>query len=158
MIDIPRGEAPNFLIDVPKIQAAVSKYKPKLLFLTSPNNPDGSLISSEDIATLLALPVLVVLDEAYIEFCDSTESRMKDVLSHENLIVLRTFSKRAALAGKSILHILMTCSDILIRFASRLWCFPSLANGLFVARETTVQRISCCRNFRLCRIGQSGVP
>ena len=47
---------------------------------------------------MLALPVLVVLDEAYVDF--STEpSRLDWVLRHDNLVVLRTFSKSAGLAG-----------------------------------------------------------
>mmetsp|Transcript_6212 Transcript_6212/g.24718 ORF Transcript_6212/g.24718 Transcript_6212/m.24718 type:complete len:355 (+) Transcript_6212:2363-3427(+) len=99
IIDVPRGAAPDFKIDVPAIKAAVHEHKPKVLFLTSPNNPDGSVIHPSDIDALLELPVLVVLDEAYIEFCETHQSRMQDVLAHENLIVLRTFSKRAALAG-----------------------------------------------------------
>jgi len=99
VIDIPRGEAPGFKINVRGIQEAVRENKPKVLFLTSPNNPDGSIIDPEDIDELLKLPVLVILDEAYIEFCDSQESRVPDVLQHDNLVVLRTFSKRAGLAG-----------------------------------------------------------
>lgn len=47
---------------------------------------------------LLELPVLVVFDEAYIEFSD-VASKMSWVVERENLIVLRTFSKCAALAG-----------------------------------------------------------
>lgn len=99
VIDVPRGGAPEFKIDVSAIKAAVEEHKPKVLFLTSPNNPDGTMIDQEDIDALLALPVLVVLDEAYIEFCAKQQSRMRDVLTYDNLIVLRTFSKRAALAG-----------------------------------------------------------
>ena len=54
------------------------------------------------------LPVLVVLDEAYIEFSNPGTSRIGGVLKHDNLIVLRTFSKRAALAGtKQEFHRLM---------------------------------------------------
>lgn len=41
-----------------------------MVFLTSPNNPDGSLLSDEDLLEILKLDVLVVLDEAYIEFAD----------------------------------------------------------------------------------------
>ena len=41
-------------------------HAPKMVFLTSPNNPDGSVIAEADLLALLALPVLVVLDEAYI--------------------------------------------------------------------------------------------
>ena len=72
-------------------------YAPKLLFLTSPNNPDGSVIADGDLRRLLALPVAVVLDEAYVEF--HGRSRLDWVLEHDNLMVLRTFSKRAGLAG-----------------------------------------------------------
>ena len=46
----------------------------------------------------MQLPVLVVLDEAYIEFADEP-SRIKWVQQYDNLVVLRTFSKSAALAG-----------------------------------------------------------
>ncbi|MBL8091855.1 MAG: aminotransferase class I/II-fold pyridoxal phosphate-dependent enzyme, partial [Anaerolineales bacterium] len=72
-------------------------------FITSPNNPDGSLISPEIMDELLSLPTLIVLDEAYIEFAGenlgANLSRIKEVQNRENLIVLRTFSKWAGLAG-----------------------------------------------------------
>lgn len=48
------------------ITRAVEERAPKMVFLTSPNNPDGSVIAEADLLALLALPVLVVLDEAYI--------------------------------------------------------------------------------------------
>jgi histidinol-phosphate aminotransferase len=53
-----------------------------------------SVINDEDLLKMLDLPVLVVLDEAYVEF-SSLQSRMTWVKKHDNLIVLRTFSKRA---------------------------------------------------------------
>ena len=69
----------------------------KILFITSPNNPDGSVLRDACLQRLLELPLIVVLDEAYIEFAGG--SRADWVLEHENLIVLRTFSKWAGLAG-----------------------------------------------------------
>ncbi|XP_002966952.2 histidinol-phosphate aminotransferase, chloroplastic [Selaginella moellendorffii] len=96
VIKVPRFH--DFRIDVPGIVQAVKEHSPKLIFLTSPNNPDGSLITDEDLMAVLALPLLVVLDEAYIEFADQP-SRMKWVQDYDNLIILRTFSKRAGLAG-----------------------------------------------------------
>jgi len=69
----------------------------KILFITSPNNPDGSVLSDACLRQVLQLPLIVVLDEAYIEFAGG--SRADWVLQHENLIVLRTFSKWAGLAG-----------------------------------------------------------
>jgi histidinol-phosphate aminotransferase len=79
--------------------AARSTQHAKLLFLTSPNNPDGSLLDPDDLARLLKLPLLVILDEAYIEFAGLKHSLARWVLEHDNLIVLRTFSKWAGIAG-----------------------------------------------------------
>lgn len=90
----------NFHVDVPAIQKAAAEHpNAKLLFLTSPNNPDGSLLTPRDLAALLRLPLLVVVDEAYIEFAGLEKSVADWVLVHENLAVLRTFSKWAGLAG-----------------------------------------------------------
>ncbi|KAL2473963.1 Histidinol-phosphate aminotransferase 2 [Forsythia ovata] len=88
----------DFSLDVERIAEVVEQERPKCIFLTSPNNPDGSVIDDETLLKILALPVLVVLDEAYVEF-SGVESRMGWVKTYENLIVLRTFSKRAGLAG-----------------------------------------------------------
>lgn len=96
VIKVPR--LPNFSLDIPHIIEVVEQEKPKCIFLTSPNNPDGSIINDEDLLKILNLPILVVLDEAYIEF-SGLQSRMNWVKKHDNLIVLRTFSKRAGLAG-----------------------------------------------------------
>ncbi|KAK4860040.1 hypothetical protein QYF36_016222 [Acer negundo] len=96
VIKVPRKS--DFSLNVEHIIDVVEQEKPKCIFLTSPNNPDGSVINDEDLLKILELPILVVLDEAYIEF-SGLESKMKWVKKHENLIVLRTFSKRAGLAG-----------------------------------------------------------
>ncbi|KAL7132968.1 hypothetical protein ABFS83_12G110600 [Erythranthe nasuta] len=94
VVKVPRN--PDFSLDVKRIFEVVEQEKPKCIFLTSPNNPDGSIIDDETLLKILGLPVLVVLDEAYIEFA-GIESKMKWVKKYENLIVLRTFSKRAGL-------------------------------------------------------------
>ena len=101
VVRVPRR--PDFSLDIEAIEIVFRSpttphaHTPKLLFVTSPNNPDGSIVSDDDLRRLLALPVAVVLDEAYIEFHGA--SRLRWVLEHENLLVLRTFSKRAGLAG-----------------------------------------------------------
>ena len=103
-IEVPRNT--DFSLNMDGIRKAVDKYKPKLLFIASPNNPDGSLIPSDVMDELLALPLLVVLDEAYIEFAGenlgANLSRIREVPLRENLVVLRTFSKWAGLAGLRI--------------------------------------------------------
>jgi histidinol-phosphate aminotransferase len=87
-------------VDVSAIEtAARANPATKLLFLTSPNNPDGSLLADAALQRLLALPLMIVLDEAYVEFAGLDCSRAAWVRQHTNLIVLRTFSKWAGLAG-----------------------------------------------------------
>jgi histidinol-phosphate aminotransferase len=89
----------NFALDLDRIRKAVEKYQPKIIFLASPNNPDGSLLPAEQINALLDLPIIVVLDEAYIDFAHSKPSWIGEVENRENLVVLRTFSKWPGLAG-----------------------------------------------------------
>jgi histidinol-phosphate aminotransferase len=103
-IEVPRHA--DFSLDMRAILRAVETYHPKLFFITSPNNPDGSLIARDVMDQLLALPTLVILDEAYIEFAGADLgaelSRIREVPMRENLVVLRTFSKWAGLAGLRI--------------------------------------------------------
>ena len=96
VVTVPRLD--GFKLDMESIHSAVEQHKPKIVFLTSPNNPDGSMITEAELLEVLALPVLVVLDEAYIEF-SSESTRMPWVTKVPNLVVLRTFSKSAGLAG-----------------------------------------------------------
>ncbi len=95
-IEIDRKE--NFSLDTESIVELAHKDRnTKIIFITSPNNPDGRMLDEGCLRQLLQLPLIVVLDEAYIEF--SGQSCADWVLEHENLIVLRTFSKWAGLAG-----------------------------------------------------------
>ena len=89
----------DFSLDVAAIERAVAHTpRAKVLFVCSPNNPDGSLVDDATLRRLLALPALVVLDEAYVDFA-AVPSRLAWVEQHDNLVVLRTFSKLAGLAG-----------------------------------------------------------
>ena len=96
VIDIYRRA--DFSLDLEAMAEAVTRRNVKLVFLCSPNNPSGGLIAREDIRTLLALPTTIVIDEAYIEFAEQ-ESLAQWVAEYPNLIVLRTLSKWAGLAG-----------------------------------------------------------
>jgi histidinol-phosphate aminotransferase len=96
VINVTRNS--DFSLDVDGILDAAEKFFPKLIFLTSPNNPDGSLIPQPVLQKLLALPALIVLDEAYIEF-SGVPSAITLTPDTWNLIILRTFSKLAGLAG-----------------------------------------------------------
>jgi histidinol-phosphate aminotransferase len=83
----------DFTVDVESITSA----RAKLLFLNAPNNPDGGLVAEDVLRRLLELELVVVLDEAYAEF--SNASHVGLTREYGNLIVLRTFSKWAGLAG-----------------------------------------------------------
>lgn len=118
---VPVRRNEDFSLDVEGIEQAVANHPTaKILFLCSPNNPDGSTIPDADLRRLLQLPVLVVLDEAYVDFdfghrehrgarektsfssvtsVANSSSRIHWTLEHDNLAVLRTFSKLAGLAG-----------------------------------------------------------
>ncbi|MBI2867404.1 MAG: histidinol-phosphate transaminase [Chloroflexi bacterium] len=87
---------PDFSIDVGRVRSAATS-RAKMLFLASPNNPSGNVTPRADVETLLSLGLVVVVDEAYYEFCG--ESVVSLVPRHPNLVVLRTFSKWAGLAG-----------------------------------------------------------
>jgi histidinol-phosphate aminotransferase len=94
----------------------------KLLFLTSPNNPSGNWLPDDELEQLLQLPVMVVLDEAYVEFADQP-SRANWVLEYDNLVVLRTFSKAAGIAGLRLGYGI--CPDWLME---QLWKFKQPYN------------------------------
>jgi len=94
LVNVPRDSA--YDIDVSKIQSHIDR-RTKVVFVTSPNNPTGNLTGREDILQLLDTGVLVVVDEAYYEFADETVADL--VPDYPNLVVLRTFSKWAGLAG-----------------------------------------------------------
>ncbi len=91
---IPRDEV--FDLDVDAIRGAVDG-RAKLIFVSSPNNPTGNVATESQVRALLETGLVVVIDEAYYEFCNQTVAPL--VLHHENLVVLRTLSKWAGLAG-----------------------------------------------------------
>jgi histidinol-phosphate aminotransferase len=70
----------------------------RVTFITSPNNPTGTIMEEEEIAELAAAsPSLIVVDEAYFEF--SGQTALPLLSRFPNLIILRTFSKALCLAG-----------------------------------------------------------
>ncbi|MBS1507296.1 MAG: histidinol-phosphate transaminase [Bacteroidetes bacterium] len=88
----------DFDLDVDSILKLVTN-KTKLLFLCTPNNPSGNLLSPEKVIQLIKVfPGLVIVDEAYIDF--SSQPGFVPLLSqYNNLVVLQTLSKAWGLAG-----------------------------------------------------------
>ncbi|MEM1174374.1 MAG: histidinol-phosphate transaminase [Pseudomonadota bacterium] len=98
--DVPLVKGEDFELDEPALVNAIDR-RSKLLFLCSPNNPTGTSLPRETIERVLEIArgrVVVVVDEAYIEFSDA--SSVTDLLQkYEHLVVLRTLSKALAFAG-----------------------------------------------------------
>lgn len=89
----------DWQLDLPKIEANLDKVK--LVFVCRPNNPTGNTIPKAQIERLLSLTAqkaLVVIDEAYIDFC-LDETLKAWINQYENLVILRTLSKAFGLAG-----------------------------------------------------------
>jgi histidinol-phosphate aminotransferase len=85
--------------DVPAMLAADPQAG--MLYLCNPNNPTGTLTPTEAIRQALANKpkgCVLVVDEAYIDFCDA-QSCVSWVKDHDDLLVLRTFSKIYGMAG-----------------------------------------------------------
>ncbi len=86
----------DFDLDIPEIKRALDKYT-RVIFIAAPNNPTGNPVRPSEVLELLKSNIMVVVDEAYFEFNRVTLA--KQVPKNSNLIVLRTFSKWAGLAG-----------------------------------------------------------
>jgi len=97
LVEVPRDG--NYCVNVSAVKKAISK-KTKIILLANPNNPTGTPIPKQDILELVDTGVPVMADEAYVEFSGETVTPL--VSQYENLMVLRTFSKWAGLAGLRI--------------------------------------------------------
>lgn len=115
LVEVPLPEdtlTPNF----DEVLAAITE-KTKVIFLCNPNNPTATLTDAEELHEFLKkLPdhVLLVVDEAYIDFVEDPEYRtMVDAIADDvNLIVVRTFSKLYGMAG-SRMGYLMSNKEII---------------------------------------------
>ena len=83
-----------------------AEHDAKLLFVCSPNNPDGSLIAPETLERLLDLPLVVVLDEAYIEFsgAESMAARVPRVRQPDRAAHVQQVG-RAGRAARRLRHL-----------------------------------------------------
>lgn len=87
----------DFSIDIEKIIKAAKQKNVKAIVLCNPNNPTGNLILNNDIEKILETGKIVIVDEAYYEFSKQTSLPLLN--KYPNLVIFRTFSKWAGLAG-----------------------------------------------------------
>jgi histidinol-phosphate aminotransferase len=101
VVSVTRDSGGSFRLDERRLRETLDNDLILLVFLTSPNNPTGDVIEPRVLENLLGQcrdRALVVMDEAYAEFC-SRPSAAALLPSHDNLVVLRTLSKAWAAAG-----------------------------------------------------------
>ena len=94
IVNVPRDA--DYDVDIAAVKSAVDD-RTKMIFIASPNNPTGNVVPESALRELLDTGIVVVVDEAYYEFCGKTFVPL--VLKNPNLVVLRTFSKWAGLGG-----------------------------------------------------------
>jgi histidinol-phosphate aminotransferase len=128
IVNVDRDE--DFIVNTDKVIAAIND-KTKLIFFATPNNPTGNAIPQKDILKVLDTGVPVVVDEAYFEFCGETV--MPFVKQYNNLMVLRSFSKWAGLAGLRVGYGIMPP-----RIASRIMAIK-IPHNVSVAAEIAVK-------------------
>ena len=92
----------SFEYDIDTLLDIYDREKPKVVFISTPNNPTGNKIEIDQLEKVLenTSQAVVVLDEAYLYFHLNTDEEIKKYIQkYPNILVLRTFSKYYALAG-----------------------------------------------------------
>ena len=88
----------KFDIDASRLLMAADENT-KVVFLCSPNNPSGNLLSHDELRKIItSFNGIVVLDEAYIDFAPN-KSWLPELAQYPNLVILQTFSKAWGLAA-----------------------------------------------------------
>jgi histidinol-phosphate aminotransferase len=126
-ISVPR-HPDTFALDIPACQAALVQHSIRVVFLVSPNSPTGNQLTATELEWARSLPasVLVVVDEAYYEFC--RETVVPELDYHPNWVVLRTFSKAFRLAAHRVGYAIAHPEIVRVLEAIRLpYNLPSLS-------------------------------
>ena len=95
--------------------------KTKVVFIANPNNPTGTLLSNEAIyefLTRVPSSVIVVLDQAYIEYLDFVDPSVSWLSEFSNIVITRTFSKAYGLAGLRVGYCIS--SDLIADYLNRI--------------------------------------
>lgn len=131
-------DANTFELDEDGLLEVVRNPQTALVVVTSPNNPTGNLASVDFVRRLAqATSALVLVDEAYAEFCDAQASCVPLVAELPNVCVLRTMSKAYALAGARVGYLICPDDVADAMFAVRL---PYSVNRMSqVVAETVVE-------------------
>jgi len=93
----------DFSLNLDKISSSISP-KTKMIIVDSPGNPCGETINRTQLEILLKKGITVVIDECYFEYCQETVIDL--IQKYPNLVVVRSFSKWAGMAGLRVGYII----------------------------------------------------
>lgn len=133
VVTVGRSES-NFEIDLDAAQQAINQTQNppiRLVFVVHPNSPTANALTAKELDWLRNLPenILVVIDEAYFEFSQTTVAA--ELAKHPNWMILRTFSKAFRLAahrvGYAIAHPQLTAALEKVRLPYNLPSFTQAA-------------------------------
>jgi histidinol-phosphate aminotransferase len=117
------GRRADFTLDTAKAIAEISESKPALTFVTTPNNPTGTLLRIDEIELLAKATAevngLLIVDEAYAEFSSET-SAVTLISQYPNVVVIRTMSKAFAFAGARVGYLVANTDVVDAMFLVRL--------------------------------------
>jgi histidinol-phosphate aminotransferase len=147
IVDVKRieeasSEFSRFRVDIDAVINSI-KENTKIVFLCSPNNPDGSVTELEDIEKLAQVcqekNIILFVDHAYIEFTDRKKYDARSIVKdYPNMIIGYTFSKAYAMAGFRVGYALMH-KELQERFLTLLTPFliakPSIAAAVAALQD-----------------------
>ena len=99
-IEVPLKKENKYQLNVEEIKKKVNKNT-KIIFISNPSAPLGHAFRTSDLNELAKLNVILVIDEAYIEF-SKENSFVEKINRYKNIVVLRTLSKAYGMAGLRI--------------------------------------------------------
>ncbi len=156
---IPRNT--EYAVDVKAAKKAIDS-RTKLIVLVTPNNPTGTITPRKDILELIDIGLPIVIDEAYYEFSRETVAPL--VKERDNLMVTRTFSKWAGIAGLRVGYGIfpLKIAEFLhkikepynVNVAARIAVKESLADRKYLM--ATVERIIAERERMFSELGKTG--
>jgi histidinol-phosphate aminotransferase len=131
----------EYFIDLKKVISSIQENT-KVIFLCSPNNPDGSVIELDQIKLIAKVcqekNIILFVDHAYIEFTDRKRLDVREIIkNYPNMIAGYTFSKAYAMAGFRVGYALMH-KVIQERFLTLLTPFL-ISNSSIVAAQAALK-------------------
>ncbi len=127
----------TFYYDIEGMLRIYEEQKPKLVLISSPNNPTGNRLDPSQLKQVLhkMSDSVIVMDEAYTLFYNNDISHIKEIIhNHPNVIIIRTFSKYYGLAGVRIGFALLGKNhDQLLVFSARYLGYNRISERIALA-------------------------